>query len=748
MTVEITVLGMVQGIGFRPFVARLAEQLGVAGTVCNSGGIVKIIASATAEAVDSFVHRLRSQCPPGAQIFDVRQTPVPNGNFSGFHIIESESALTGAPILPADLPVCEACLKEMNDPSNRRHRYAFISCTACGPRYSIMERLPYDRHTTAMNDFPMCDACAQEYAGNDRRRHAQTISCHDCGPQLILHEGTARLEADEALARSITLLREGNILAIKGIGGYQFVCSPYSEETVRRLRLLKRRERKPFAVMFPTPDAIKEHCIVDAEEEALLLSPARPIVLLKKRNDPFAGNVSDESRMIGAFLPYTPLQHLLLDACGPLVITSANLSSEPIITEDADMISLQSPHLAGVLRNARRITTPLDDSVARVVCGRPQIIRRSRGYVPLPIMLAQHANAPLLAMGGDLKACFCFSAEDRAYPSQYFGDLEEHNTLHSYKNNLAHMERILGLRPRTVVCDLHQAYHSTAYAHALCKEEDIPLLQVQHHHAHIASVMAEYNLSGCIGVAFDGTGYGTDGTVWGGEFLLCHDAEFERVGHLDPLALLGGDQNTKDAQANALCHLHACGLCSDDRRFSLIRAALDAHVNTVQSTSMGRLFDAVSALLGIKCYNGYEGECAISLENAALSAVQNHAEPYPLSFEVEQYAKKRISSRLPLIRSLIEAHASKEELALGFHYAVAEMVLTMCKQIRAETRENRVALSGGVFANRLLTQRCVFLLEAEGFSVHLNSRVPCNDGGIALGQIWIALAQENKRSTI
>lgn len=743
MTVEITVLGMVQGIGFRPFVARLAEQLGVAGTVCNSGGVVKIIASATAEAVDIFVHRLRSQCPPGAQIFDVRQTSVSNRNFADFCIVESEDALTGLPVLPADLPVCEACLKEMSDPSNRRHLYAFISCTACGPRYSIMERLPYDRHTTTMDDFPMCDACAQEYAGDDRRRHAQTISCHDCGPQLILQEGTVRLGADEALARAIVLLLKGKILAVKGVGGYQFACSPYSEETVRRLRLLKRREEKPFAVMFPALDAVKEHCVVDAKEEALLLSPARPIVLLQKKNDPFAGNVSGESRTIGAFLPYTPLHQLLLDACGPLIMTSANLSSEPIITEDADALSLESPHLEGVLYNTRRITTPLDDSVARVVCGNPQLIRRSRGYVPLPIMLAHHAKSPLLAMGGDLKACFCFAAKDHAYLSQYFGDLEEHQTFLSYKNNINHMGRMLGLRPRAVACDLHPAYHSTACAHALCSEADIPLFQVQHHHAHIASVMAEHNLSGCIGVAFDGTGYGTDGTVWGGEFLLCRGAEFERVGHLDPLALLGGDQNTKDAEANALCHLHACGLSSDDRRFPLIRAALDAHANTLNSTSMGRLFDTVSALLGLKCYNSYEGECAIALENAALSAVQNHTAPYPLSFEIKRLAEKCVASRLPLIRSLIEAQASKEALALGFHDAVADMVLTMCEQIRAETRENRVALSGGVFANRLLTERCVSLLGVAGFSVYLNSSVPCNDGGIALGQVFVALSQES-----
>lgn len=744
MTSEITVLGMVQGIGFRPFVARLAEELDVTGAVRNSGGIVKITASASAKAMDTFVRRLRSHCPPGAQILDIAIESLPERKFAGFDIIGSETEIIGTPVIPADLPVCADCLREMNDPGNRRYRHPFISCTACGPRYSIIDRLPYDRDTTTMEDFPMCGACAEEYTGKGRRRHAQTISCHECGPQLILRDSAGTFEKGAALDRAISHLKSEKILAVKGIGGYQFACSPCSGEAVKRLRLLKQRDKKPFAVMFPGLNAIREQCEVSGEEEALLLSPARPIVLLQKRKDLFAGNVSGESRMIGAFLPYTPLHRLLTDACGPLIMTSGNLSSEPIIKDDDAMLSFASPYLDGVLYNTRKIRVPLDDSVARVVCGTPQVLRRSRGYVPLPLPLPQKTEKPLLAMGGDLKACFCLAGEGRAYLSQYFGDLEHYDVLQSYRDNLCHMERLFGLSPQSVACDMHPGYHSAALARKISGEAGIPLIEIQHHHAHIASVMAEHDLSGCIGVAFDGTGFGTGGAVWGGEFLLCRGADFERAGHLDEISMAGGDASMKDAMLGALCHLHSAGIESSDRRFPLVRAALEKRISTVQNTSMGRLFDAVSALLGLRCYNSYESECAIALENAAAEALHDHVPPYPLSFEICESNDGLAVSRTGLIRELTAAKADTRALALGFHWAVAEAVLEMCRRIRAKTRENRVALSGGVFANRLLTEQCLSCLEKDGFTVYINSAVPCNDGGISLGQAWIASSKQVK----
>lgn len=767
MTLGITVLGLVQGIGFRPFVARIAEELGVTGTVCNSGGIVKIIATANKKAMDKFVLRLQSQCPPGAQILDLQSVSLAEREFADFCIVESAGTFDTTPIIPADLPVCENCIREMNDPNDRRYRYPFISCTACGPRYSILERLPYDRDTTTMEDFPMCEVCTQEYTGNDdRRRHAQTISCHDCGPQLILQDADGLFKKEAALDRAIDRLKNGGILAVKGIGGYQFACTPCSEHTVDRLRSLKMRSKKPFAIMFPTIERITDCCIVSEEERSLLLSPARPIVLLEKQKECFAANVSGESRKLGAFLPYTPLHQLLTDSCGPLIMTSGNLSSEPIITDDKTMLAMDSPFLDGVLYNKRRITAPLDDSVAQLICGKRQLLRRSRGYVPLPVMLARTASSSLLTMGGDLKACFCLADGNRAYLSQYFGDLEAYNVFRAYRDHLKHLEKLLGLAPTIIAADLHPGYRSTALAREISDKTNAPLVFVQHHHAHIASVMAEHDLKGCIGVAFDGTGYGTDGVVWGGEFLLCRGKDFERVGHLEEIEMTGGDDTSKDAGLSALCHLYAANKKSADKRFLTVCAALQQGINTIKNTSIGRLFDAASALLGLRCYNSYEGECAIALENAAAAALQNGIAPYPLHMGIQESERTLIASRRELIRGLVgdktdtstedknvpnrvtESAAGREVCAkaLGFHYALADMVRQMCILIRANTNENRVALSGGVFVNQLLSERCISLLSEDGFEVFLNSAVPCNDGGISLGQAWIAMPENEQRS--
>jgi [NiFe] hydrogenase maturation protein HypF len=747
MIKSITVFGVVQGVGYRPFVARLAEELGVRGVVMNNGGIVEITAEASKQAMDQFIHRLKSRQPPGADVTRILCKPAPPCKFENFRIVQSVVTSGETPLIPPDLPICGECLKELAAPGDRRYRYPFISCVACGPRYSIINDLPYDRCNITMDDFPMCPACHEEYTTETRRRHAQTISCHDCGPQLIFQMDGKRYDREEALGKGMEMLRSGAVLALKGVGGYQFACLPGNEESVERLRRLKHRDKKPFAVMFPTLDSIREVCSVSAEEEKLLTSSARPIVLLNRIKDIFCGSLSSESRFLGAFLPYTGLHQLLTEACGPLVMTSGNFSNEPIIIDDAEMLAFQSDDFDGVLYHTRRIVTPLDDSVTRVSCGTVQMIRRSRGYVPTPLFLETRAEEPVLAMGGDLKACFCLMKDDRAYLSQYFGDMEEYEVSKVYRASLERMKRLFRMEPAVIACDLHPDYFTTRLAEELRK----PVVRIQHHHAHIASVMAEHGLRSCIGTAFDGTGYGTDGCVWGGEFLLCKDTEYQRSAHLGYVTLCGGDRASKDAGLTALCYLQAAGIETQDSRNVYVKAVLENKINTFQCSSMGRLFDAVSAVLGIRSSNTYEGECAIALENAAAAAQSAGISPYPLDFEIRETGSGYMIDQIKMIKEIytaVESRAEPGALALGFHFAVARMLADICRRIRSVSGENKAALSGGVFANLFLLQECRKLLGDGGFEVFLNSKVPCNDGGICLGQAWLCAqtaAKENER---
>ena len=753
MTVFITVFGIVQGVGYRPFVAAQAKELGVKGWVRNCGGIVQITASGDPETVEGFVRRLHEERPEGAQVERVTVKPQPEEPFDEFRIDLSGKCKghTGeAPVIPPDLPMCESCKKELQNPKDRRYRYPFISCASCGPRYSIMNTLPYDRGTTTMQDFAMCPSCEKEYQAG-RRCHAQTISCHDCGPQLILRDQGMVWEKEEAFVKAAALIRNGGVLAVKGVGGYQFVCIPDKEDAVERLRLLKGREKKPFAVMFPSVEAIRAHCSVSDEEETLLKSVARPIVLLRITEKLFCPQVSGESRFLGAFLPCTGLHQLLTDTLGPLVVTSGNFTSEPILYRDEELLKVDSPFLSGVLYHTRRILSPLDDSVARVFEGTPQVIRRSRGYVPLPLLLARRAGKPVLAMGGDLKSSFCLLKGDRAYVSQYFGDMENYQVSRNYRNGLKHMERLLRIEPLSVACDLHPGYHTTAFG------EDLALritaagpLKFQHHHAHAASVMAEHHLDGCIGVVFDGTGYGTDGTVWGGEFLLCSGADFERRAHLRSVPLCGGDAVAKNAMLAADCYRCAAGEALGSPRFEMVQAAIKHRINTQDSSSMGRLFDAVSALLGIREENGYEGECAIALENAAAAAKDAGKAPLFLEFPIlEKENGEMVVDQVSLISQLLEtvrAGGDKDRIALGFHEALSDAVLAVCRKIRAESGEKRVALSGGVFANLILLHQCYHKLIENGFCVFLNNAVPSNDGGVCLGQAWLAAVTQQEDS--
>lgn len=776
---KITIWGVVQGVGFRPFVSKLGNRMEMDGEVCNSGGLVEIVVKDTAERLDAFVGALQKEKPLPAEIVHIRRERLPDRELHGFRILHSLEGDDRAALIPADLAFCPDCIREMHDPGNPRYLHPFISCMACGPRYTIMDRIPYDRGNTAMDEFPMCDFCEDEYTDRcDRRYHAQTISCHDCGPVLRyrLAHGAERFKiaaeqvktdvpVNETIRRQVlqplqiaeALIKAGKIIAFKGIGGYNLVCDPKQEAAVKTLRKMKGREEKPFAVMFRDVEQIQMNCEMTGEERELLTSSARPIVLLPKKGEPFCYDTCRTSRYVGAFLSSMGAQQLLLEACGPLIVTSANKSEFPIIRDDREiLIFLEEeealaeaehgePRLAGIFYHDRGIRATVDDSVVRVIDGNPQITRRSKGYAPVPLYLknaepdsADAVGSMIFAAGGELKNSLCLSKGPFAYVSQYFGDLDNDRVFANYKETAERMEGFFRIRPELAVCDLHPLYHSTKFAEQYAAKRQIPLLHVQHHHAHIASVMAEHNLTGpVIGVSFDGTGYGTDGTIWGSEFLICRGSVFERAAHLEPIKMLGGDSSMKEGWKSALCYLHHLGMHSSRPEAPLVYAALDQGINAIRSSSMGRLFDAAAAFLGLCERNRYEGECAVMLENAAAEALNSGMEPTPMKFALCMENGKLLLSAEPIFSALRTAE-SVPAAALGFHYAVAEAIRTVCGKIRDERGIDRVALSGGVFQNKILMERTLLRLREDAFVSYYNISVSPNDGGICLGQIYIA----------
>lgn len=743
ITKKITVLGIVQGVGFRPFVYNIAKKHGILGTVRNIGGLVEIVVQSSEEKYNDFLQDLKTAPPLGSEIVNIEIEDIKEREFEGFRIIESRDD-EEISIIPPDLPVCESCERELFTDTDRRFLNPFISCMSCGARYTIIEELPYDRHNTTMRDFDMCPSCRKEYTSpKNRRFHAQTISCNDCGPYLIFNDSTSGNELTEkdAFFAAASIIESGGIIAVKGIGGYHFACSPFKEDTVLKLRELKGREEKPFAIMFESVSSVRKYCIVSDKEEELLKSKARPIVLLYLKNDSMAHSAIKGSIYCGAFLPYTPLQILLAKRCGPLIMTSANISNTPIIKDDYKILSLKSPLLNGILYNKRRIVRSVDDSVAKVVDSNPQLIRRSRGYVPYPVFCQKSKKGlQIFAAGGDLKASFCLYKNGNAVMSQYFGDLEERTVLERYKASVKDLSQLLKITPDIAVCDMHPNYHSSKFAESL----GIPLIHVQHHHAHIASVMAEHHLKGqVIGVAFDGTGYGTDGKIWGSEFLICEGAEFKRAAHLRYTPVLGGDASMRDATKTATCFLLSSGLDQyiKDERKDIIKAALKNNINTVLTSSMGRLFDALSSLLGIQHENLYEGECAAMLEKAAVLALRKGIDPKRLAFAIERKSDLIEIDPKPLLESICHLRYNGDigSLALGFHYAVADMILEVCEIIRAEQNINTVALSGGVFQNTVLMEQALKILRNQNFEVYYNVSVPPNDGSIGLGQTFIGL---------
>ena len=764
MTNKFIVKGLVQGIGFRPFVAKLADELNIDGWVRNTGGIVTILASGSDSSIALFLRRIKAEVPTGGFITDIQlvHEDITTEN-TGFRIIESDNDnQENLPLIPADIATCENCKKELFNTKNRRFLHPFISCTLCGPRYSIIENLPYDRKTITMSDFEMCDECKIEYVGKiDIRRHAQTIACKKCGPKLEftrIEENAGKLakntvhrnftgkffenlkEHASELFKAAELVQWGGILAIKDIGGYHLACNPYDSSVVSTLRTLKHREAKAFAIMFESVEQLSEYCFVNEQERKLLESPARPIVLLKAKDSvkkPFADNVCLTSPNIGAMLPCNPMQMILLRALGPIIMTSANSSGDVLETDDERMINWMmeralSKEMAGVplgvLSHNRRILRPMDDSVMKVVCGRQQFIRRARGYVPNPISV--DISEEIFAAGGDLKSTFCYIKNGLAYVSQHLGDMEAVSCQSFYRSEKLAMENIFKFAPKAVAVDKHPAYFSKSDNNECGVKNNLPIYEIQHHKAHVASVIAEYHIKGeVLGFAFDGTGFGDDGTIWGSEVFLWNGTDkMDRIAHLTPVQLIGGDEGAKNCDTILTGFLHHYSLDEHDKNSNkgIICSAIDNNINTVTSTSMGRLFDAVSALLDICHYNSYEGQAPIELENIASQT----NEAYKLNIAIDGDCSDMFKD----IVNAIEAGVEKAALARGFIYTLSDYICNVAKCNKVK----QIVLSGGTFLNRILLEKTICELESEGFVVYISQQLPPGDGGLCLGQAYLA----------
>ena len=761
---RILVQGIVQGVGFRPFVYGQALRLGLGGFVLNDSNGVTIEVEGLATMLEAFQRALRETPPPLARIDSITAEMIAPQGETLFVIAHSEAGQERNTLISPDTATCDDCLRELFDPADRRYRYPFINCTNCGPRFTIVQDVPYDRDKTTMRAFPMCRDCRAEYDDPlDRRFHAQPNACPVCGPRVRLLDAAGRvLEMADPIALAAEQMATGAILAIKGLGGYHLACDALNVEAVARLRQRKHREAKPFALMALDLDTARRLCEVSDAEAALLESRRRPIVLLNRRergdDDLVAPGVTPGYTTLGMMLPYTPLHHLLLDAVATagepgrpavLVMTSGNLSDEPIAYRDDDARGRLAPIAEGTLTHNRAIHMRCDDSVVRVAAGGEQIFRRSRGYAPEPIRLGFECPVPLLACGGHLKNTFCLLKGRQAFVSHHIGDLENMETLTSFREGIAHFERLFDVRPEAVVYDLHPDYLATKYALDL----DLPhTIGVQHHHAHIASVLAEHGLAGpVIGVAADGTGYGSDGAIWGCEIMAVDLLDFERFYHLAYVPLPGGEQAVRQPWRVAAAYLRQAfgddflGLDlpfvqhMDRERWRVMVQMITRGINSPPASSLGRLFDAVAALVGLRGTVVYEGQAAIELEMIA--------EPseglYPFDIRAGDDSPGTLDVA-PLIRAVVEdlrQGVPIRQIAGRFHHSMAALLATACLRAREQTGLNDVALSGGVFQNRLLLEQLVDRLEAEGFDVYLNRRVPPNDGGLSLGQAAIAAAR-------
>jgi hydrogenase maturation protein HypF len=789
---EAKILGLVQGVGFRPFVARLARRLNLTGYVVNDGTGVFIDIEGPRESVEEFFVRLGNEAPPLAKISTIERNQKELTGYESFSIRESLRPAERFALISPDIATCEDCLRELADSCDRRYRYPFTNCTNCGPRFTIVTDVPYDRVRTTMRDFKMCDACLREYTEDaDRRYHAEPIACPRCGPsvRLVTKSGTA--VPGDPIRKTIALLKEGVVVAVKGLGGYHLACDAYNSLAVSTLRKRKCREEKPLAIMLGDIDMARVVCFVSEAEEALLTSPQRPIVLLQKRRDiPIAEEVAPGNKYLGVMLPYTPLHHLLLEASvfggrsakcpstqrvvlqegraqgipaepasierssseGPsagelsaLVMTSGNLTDEPLAYKDQEAL-LRLGNIADYfLVHDREIFTRCDDSVAKILRGKPQMVRRSRGYVPDTIRLP-FDGPQLLAVGAELKNTFCLAKDDLAFLGHHIGDLKNLDAYEAFRTGIEHLKKLLFVEPRIVAHDLHPDYLSTRYA----LESGLPCVAVQHHHAHIASCMAENGIATrVIGLSFDGTGYGPDDTVWGGEFLVADFEYFERLAHFATVELPGGEAAINEPWRMAVSYLYAAfgkklalmnipvieriGL---DKTNAIVRM-IERKVNSPLTSSLGRLFDAVSSLVGLRDFVSFEGQAAMELEMVASDGPCLEAYPYRIEERAEGFALD-VREMIVSICGDIKDGKAKADISKKFHETLSRAVTEICCLLRTRTSIKDICMSGGVFQNALLSDLLIDSLEKTGFSVYVHSLVPPNDGGIALGQAAIA----------
>jgi len=767
---RIHVRGIVQGVGFRPFVYGLALHYGLTGWVRNTSAGVDIEADGAPQALEAFVRDLSQHAPPLAHVDRIDVHTRPADGFTAFEILESAAQpLAFQPVSP-DVAICPDCLRELFDPHDRRYRYPFINCTNCGPRFTIIRDLPYDRPNTTMAGFGLCPECASEYSNPlDRRFHAQPVACPACGPQVrLIVAGRCAAEREAAILTARQLLSDGRVVAVKGLGGFHLACDAINPQAVAELRRRKLRVDKPFAVMLFDSAAAARQCELMPAERLLLESRQRPIVLLRRGDQStIAGDVAPGQNALGLMLPYTPLHYLLLEPAPgspqALVMTSGNLSEEPIATRNEEALERLAPLADAFLLHDRDIHIRCDDSVVRVLPGvrRSQPVqtespegsvlpvRRSRGYAPLAVYLPREVP-PLLAVGAQLKNTFCLTRGNYAFMSHHIGDLENYETLRAFEQAVDHYQRLFRIRPEAIAYDLHPDYLATRYAIDRGRSEGRPAVAVQHHHAHVAACMVENGLAGdhpVLGVSFDGTGYGEDGTIWGGEFLLCDLRAYRRLLHLRQVRMPGGEQAIREPWRMALAWLDQSGIAWEDD-LPPVRSAPEASrrvlrrliagqagpggLNAPLTSSMGRLFDAVSSLLGIRHVVSYEGQAAMELE-----ALVDPSEEGGYPFEVGQESVDPTPAFQQLVADLRQG-VGAGRIAARFHRGVAQAVLEIARRVRAETGVREVALSGGVWQNLVLLRATLTLLQDEGLDVYIHTKVPTNDGGLALGQAAVA----------
>jgi hydrogenase maturation protein HypF len=751
------VYGVVQGVGFRPFIYQLARRFQLAGVVRNTSAAVEIEVEGAPAELRSFVQALQDEAPPAARIARVETKEGTLAGYRGFTIEPSLAQAGGYQLISPDLATCPACRDEIFDPANRRYRYPFTNCTNCGPRFTIIEDIPYDRPSTTMRNFVMCPQCQSEYDDpTNRRFHAQPNACPLCGPRLELLDIRGERVPGDPLHATAGLLREGRIAAIKGLGGFLLACDATNEEAVATLRKRKRRPAKPFAVMLRDMAEVRDYCQASPDEETLLGSAASPIVLLKlKEAAGLAAGVAPGLRYLGVMLPYTPLHHLMMSDTGlPLVMTSGNMSEEPIAQENAEALERLGSIADYFLVHNRPIAARYDDSVVMHEEG-PRLLRRARGYAPYPIPLAFQAPA-VLACGAELKSAFCLTRDNYAFLSQHIGDLENAETLANFENTIELYERLFRIQPRVLAHDLHPDYLSTRYARRRAEENPgLALFPVQHHHAHVASLLAEHGISEpVLGVALDGTGYGTDGAIWGGEFIRADLKGFTRLAHLEYLPLPGGDAATRSPYRTAAGYLYALlgeGALTldipalraiDPGELALLKIQVDRRVNAPLTSSCGRLFDAVAALIG-RCERvTYEAQAAIDLEMVATGF--HHYDGRRYLFPVDEangVRRIRLKALFSAILDDIGAGRSQAEIAARFHHSLAHAIGDMAVLLAKEQGLTSIAVSGGVFQNRLLARLVREALAPSGLRVLNHALVPPNDGCIALGQAAIASTQ-------